>query len=95
MNMNNKNRNITEEDLKKGLGDLAYEVDMLFNLVKTLTTSRIREPLPNMPTIRNAHIESFAIHIRNLIEFMYWKNKKGKARALCANISETKSDVLL
>jgi hypothetical protein len=84
--MVNKENNISRDDLKKSLEDLTYEIDMLYFSAMTLIKGRIAEPFPQIPTLKNALIESFAIHIRNLIEFLYWNKKNGRDRVLAEYI---------
>ena len=52
---------------------VAYEVDMFFGMVEVLTRpSVISAPsAAEANRLKNAVIEVFAIHLRNLIDFLY------------------------
>jgi len=54
------------EKLRLASKDLLYEIDML-----DFTTKTLLRPSTGKSRTRNAAIESFAIHARNLIHFLY------------------------
>jgi len=56
-------------NVKRASGDVKYEIDMFH-----WTADLISKPSFSQP-IRNALIESFAIHVRNLFIFFYGNNK--------------------
>ncbi len=53
--------------LKKGAAHVDYEVDQLMRTAERLRDSR----LPDDPTVRRAVLESWAVHLRCLIEFFH------------------------
>jgi len=59
-------RKISEYTLKKASGHIYYEVEMLFMTMRLLLTSRDQ-------IFINALLESFLIHSRNLLDFLYPK----------------------
>ena len=67
-----KTENRTAEELKNALESLKYEVWMLWSLANILTIDNQGEGV-----IHNALVESFLIHARILIEFLY-KNQPYK-----------------
>ena len=67
-----KTENRTVEELKNALESLKYEVWMLWSLANILATDN-----QGKGVIHNALLESFLIHARILIEFLY-KNKPYK-----------------
>ena len=66
--MNTKNKR-ESYDLLGASSVLKYELDMLHATAKALS-------IPREWAIKNALIESFALHTRNLIEFLYKSNSK-------------------
>lgn len=56
----------TEEELRKASIDLFYEIGMFRRLVQGMASRIAGESIVN-----NALLESFAIHVRNLIYFFY------------------------
>ena len=56
----------TDEELKKAADHLRYEIEML-----GYTAKRLRPSKPECPLARNALIESFGIHCRVIIDFLY------------------------
>jgi len=67
-----KTENQTVEELKNALESLKYEVWMLWSLANILATDN-----QDKGVIHNALLESFLIHARILIEFLY-KNQPYK-----------------
>ena len=67
-----KTENRTVEELKNALESLKYEVWMLWSLANILASDN-----QDKGVIHNALLESFLIHARILIEFLY-KNKPYK-----------------
>jgi len=59
----------TEEELRKASEHLCYEIWMLQAVARELLSGRVGQRVLN-----NALIESFAIHTRNLLDFLYSGN---------------------
>jgi len=59
-----------DEMLKISQGHLGYEVDMLAQTANWLATYYGKLP-PNATPMTNAFLESFLIHTRNLLDFLY------------------------
>lgn len=76
MEFSRKNGNFENEYLLRYSEEhLLYEVSMLFGLVKILSVTKKSEGgLDNIE--KNALLESFGIHLRNLIDFLYCTVKK-------------------
>jgi hypothetical protein len=64
-----------ESKLRKGAGHIFYEVQVLLELFPLRITPDFVNPTSRrILMIRNAIIESFAVHARNLIDFLYTRN---------------------
>src|SRR5262249_8838764 len=55
---------------------LHYEIDMCYQAAVLLPTAA-----PDN-TLNNVLVESYAIHLRNLIEFLYWTPRRGDVNAV-------------
>jgi hypothetical protein len=58
---------MTPHALRKFSCHLGYEIDMFVAMARTLA----RTPQGTPAFVRNAFVESFAVHTRNLIDFLY------------------------
>jgi len=64
---------------------LPYEIGMLVFTAKLLETMQPGNLPENEAAVRNALIESFCIHARNLIDFLLGKRKGVRAKAVTDN----------
>jgi len=61
----------THDDLKKASEHLRYELDMLNSVAQALATN-----FAGAGVLNNAMLESFAVHVRSLIFFLFPENPK-------------------
>ena len=61
----------TDADLKKGLTDVGYEIDQMYEAYRLC-----KDASKNAQAKANAYFESFLLHVRNLWEFYLPKRKK-------------------
>ena len=67
----------TQDDLKKASEHLHYEWDMLNYLAQAMSERRLGKAQGNEDAVlSNAMIESFAVHVRNLIFFLFTEEPK-------------------
>jgi len=83
-----KTENRTVEELKNALVALKYEVGMLWSLANILATDN-----EGKGVIHNALLESFLIHARILIEFLY-KNKPYKDTVIASQYFTDSQNIL-
>ena len=71
MSKKKSGRKLTDNELVDSLEHIKYEIDMLLETLKILITQNKLDRI-----IRNAIVESFIIHARALISFLYYQPKK-------------------
>ena len=76
----------SESDLKLALEHLLYERNMLLSLANGISSG-----IAGNSIINNALIESFAIHVRNLIDF-FWSDKPKNDHVIAEDFFEDKND---
>jgi hypothetical protein len=72
-------RKRSRQELINVSGDLCYEIWMLDHMVQILTSD-----LTCTQPVHNAFINSFAIHTRNIIDFLYEQKSRAKNDAILA-----------
>jgi hypothetical protein len=77
----------TDDELLAVSRHLLYEIEMLAHTASWLYTITVRadDPDPKIrSTLRNAMLESWALHVRNLLSFIY-DDRPGKGAAIAAD----------
>ena len=76
--MNSNRTLLSESELTAYSGEhLRYEIQMFFATAQILSRMSLSDPPSDLEIVaNNAYTESFVIHLRNLIEFLYPKRSK-------------------
>jgi len=89
------NENINNDNIKNCyLKNLKYEIDMFYILAKEISINKnFNLDTLETPLAKNAFIESFLVHERNIIDFLL-NNRKYDDNIICKDLLENEKELL-